>query len=175
MPLTSPNTVTILPTNQTSGGSVKNNSNVARYTDTRSGELNARELIRVIGAMADALKSIQSQIDHLTRALQTGTVLPNPIQVLDPSGNVVVQLGDFLDPENMSRSGLWANMLWFGGTGPGSTGSFTIAGPRPSGWVAPTGAVNRTTFDTATVTLPQLAQHVAALIDDLLSVGIIGP
>lgn len=34
-------------------------------------------------------------------------------------------------------------------------------------WGTPTGTLTRTTFDTATVTLPQLAQRVAALIQDL--------
>lgn len=38
----------------------------------------------------------------------------------------------------------------------------------PSGWVAATGTASRVTFDTATVTLPQLAQAVKALIDDLV-------
>lgn len=39
---------------------------------------------------------------------------------------------------------------------------------------APTGTATRTTFDTATVTLPDLAERVKALIDDLQQNGIIG-
>jgi len=35
-------------------------------------------------------------------------------------------------------------------------------------WVAATGTADRTTFDTAAVTLPQLAQRVKAMLDDLL-------
>ena len=35
------------------------------------------------------------------------------------------------------------------------------------GWGTPTGTLTRTTFDTATVTLAQLAERVAALISDL--------
>jgi hypothetical protein len=38
---------------------------------------------------------------------------------------------------------------------------------RKAGWTAATGSATRTTFDTTTVTLPQLAEHVKALIDDL--------
>lgn len=45
--------------------------------------------------------------------------------------------------------------------------------PRP-GWAAATGTATRTTFDTATVTLPQLAERVKALIDDLTTNQMIG-
>jgi hypothetical protein len=38
-----------------------------------------------------------------------------------------------------------------------------------TGWVAATGTATRTTFDTATVTLAQLAEHFKALLDDLLA------
>lgn len=50
---------------------------------------------------------------------------------------------------------------------------------RRTGWTTvPTGTLTRTTFDTATVTLPQLAERVAALIVDMHSAaghGAIGP
>lgn len=36
-----------------------------------------------------------------------------------------------------------------------------------STWVAPTGTLSRATFDPATVTLPQLADRVAAIVKDL--------
>lgn len=45
---------------------------------------------------------------------------------------------------------------------------------RATGWGAPTGTPTRTTFDTTTVTLPQLAERVKALIDDLTTHGVIG-
>ncbi len=45
---------------------------------------------------------------------------------------------------------------------------------RPTGWVAPTGTATRTTFVTSTVTLPDLAERVKALIDNLTTIGIIG-
>ena len=38
---------------------------------------------------------------------------------------------------------------------------------RRTGWATATGTATRTTFDTTTVTLPQLAERVKALIDDL--------
>jgi hypothetical protein len=49
-----------------------------------------------------------------------------------------------------------------------------IAGPRRTGWAAPTNLKLRTTFDTTTVTLPDLAARVGALLDDLLAHGLIG-
>lgn len=46
----------------------------------------------------------------------------------------------------------------------------TLVGRTPaSGWTAATGTATRSGFDTATVTLPELAQHVKAIIDDHLS------
>jgi hypothetical protein len=56
---------------------------------------------------------------------------------------------------------------------PSSTG--TLAGSTSPGWAAPTGTATRTTFDTATVTLEQLAQRLAALIEDMAAHGFIGP
>jgi hypothetical protein len=50
-----------------------------------------------------------------------------------------------------------------------------VVGARQTGWTAPTGTATRTTFATASVTLPQLAQRVHALIDDLIAHGLIGP
>ncbi|MFH5822279.1 hypothetical protein [Georgenia sp. AZ-5] len=45
---------------------------------------------------------------------------------------------------------------------------------RRSGWGVNAGTATRTAFDTATVTLPQLAERVKALIDDLRTHGLIG-
>lgn len=42
-----------------------------------------------------------------------------------------------------------------------------VVGARKTGWALATGTATRTTFDTATVTLSVLAEHVKALIDDL--------
>lgn len=49
-----------------------------------------------------------------------------------------------------------------------------VMGARRTGWTAATGTATRTTFDTATVTLEQLAQRVKALIDDGMALGFIG-
>ena len=49
-----------------------------------------------------------------------------------------------------------------------------VVGTRRTGWAAATGTATRTTFATSTVTLPVLAEHVKALIDDLIAHGLIG-
>lgn len=54
------------------------------------------------------------------------------------------------------------------------SGSNQVLTDRQTGWTAATGTATRTTFDTATVTLSQLAERVKALEDDLLTHGIIG-
>jgi hypothetical protein len=46
---------------------------------------------------------------------------------------------------------------------------------KRTGWGAATGTATRSTFLTSSVTLPVLAEHVKALIDDLIAYGLIGP
>lgn len=52
--------------------------------------------------------------------------------------------------------------------------SLQILTTRRTGWTAATGTATRTTFATGAVTLPVLAEHVKALIDDLMTHGVIG-
>lgn len=49
-----------------------------------------------------------------------------------------------------------------------------VVSTRKTGWAAATGTATRSTFATSTVTLPLLAERVKALIDDLISHGLIG-
>lgn len=49
-----------------------------------------------------------------------------------------------------------------------------VVGTRKTGWAAATGTATRTTFATGTVTTAQLAERVKALVDDLISHGLIG-
>jgi hypothetical protein len=49
-----------------------------------------------------------------------------------------------------------------------------VVGATKPGWTAATGTATRTTFVTSTVTTEQLAQRVKALLDDLISHGLIG-
>lgn len=49
-----------------------------------------------------------------------------------------------------------------------------VLGSRKTGWTAATGTATRTTFVTSSVTTAVLAEHVKALIDDLISSGVIG-
>jgi hypothetical protein len=53
-------------------------------------------------------------------------------------------------------------------------GGQQVVGARQGGWTGPTGTADRTAFDTATVTLAELAKRVKALIDDLTTHGLIG-
>lgn len=55
-----------------------------------------------------------------------------------------------------------------------SVNALQVLAARRTGWTAATGTPTRTTFDTATVTLPQLAERVKAVLDDLIAHGLIG-
>lgn len=99
---------------------------------------------------------------------------PNTAQLL--GWNPVAQALDFVpflvDPVtgNVNLSG----SLTLQALGIISVGAFKVVGARRTGWTAATGIFTRTTFATSTVTLPQLAERVAALIDDLTAHGLIG-
>lgn len=54
------------------------------------------------------------------------------------------------------------------------TGKLNVNGAG-AGWAAATGTAARTTFVTSSVTLPELAKRVKALIDDLTSAGLLQP
>jgi hypothetical protein len=60
------------------------------------------------------------------------------------------------------------------GNGVGGNPTVALAAASP-GWTAATGTATRTTFVTGSVTLPVLAEHVKALIDDLIARGLLGP
>jgi hypothetical protein len=50
-----------------------------------------------------------------------------------------------------------------------------VVSDRVTGWAAATNTKSKATFDTTTVTLPNLAARVGQLIDDLIAHGLIGP
>lgn len=72
----------------------------------------------------------------------------------------------FIDAAGGTTQGTLTN-AGFDITGTYKVNAVKVVGPRKTGWGAPTGTATRTTFDTATVTLPQLAERVKALLDDL--------
>lgn len=59
-------------------------------------------------------------------------------------------------------------------TGKIATNGTQVLAARQTGWSAATGTATRTSFATSTVTTVQLAQAVKALIDDLITHGLIG-
>jgi len=89
---------------------------------------------------------------------------------LRSSGNVNIDTGYSLIIDSVTR---------IGSTGIGNllklqVSSTDVVGTRKTGWTAATGTATRTTFATSTVTLPQLAEHMKALLDDLIAHGLIG-
>lgn len=78
-------------------------------------------------------------------------------------GNRVIVDQDFI---NMAANTAGNAALQMNGT--------KVVGTRKTGWTAATGTATRTSFATGSVTLPNLAQAVKALIDDLISHGLIG-
>ena len=85
------------------------------------------------------------------------------------TGLIVMADGVAWDP--LARGGgrpyfvIWQGDRWRGVDGEGA---------KATGWATATGTATRTAFDTATVTLPQIAERMKALIDDLTAQGAIG-
>jgi hypothetical protein len=100
----------------------------------------------------------------------SGNAVPNSEAVrVTSAGNVLI--GNTTGTERLSVTGNIAatssgNTFMVGGT--------AVVGSRKAGWGAATGTATRTTFATSTVTTTQLAERVKALIDDLISHGLIG-
>lgn len=89
-------------------------------------------------------------------------------------------LGFFSDSIRFLTVGA-ASIMTMDSTGPnlasGKTlrvNSTQVVTARQTGWAAATGTATRTTFATGSVTTAQLAERVKALIDDLISHGLIG-
>lgn len=88
----------------------------------------------------------------------------DPSAYVDVSGSVYIR--------NLSSVTKWA---FSAATTPTLQASgVQVLTTRRTGWGAPTGTATRSTFATGSVTLPQLAERVKALIDDLTTHGMIG-
>lgn len=84
-----------------------------------------------------------------------------------PTGNIILQ--------NEDASASYMTVGPNGTKIVGNVGFFnTTPVAQSTGWGTPTGTTTKTTFDTATVTLPQLAERVKGLIDALKAYGQLG-
>ncbi len=83
-------------------------------------------------------------------------------------GVPIIQLRTVVPGSVTQQGGLYIKQDATGGT------PVKVVGARVTGWSAATGTATRTSFATSTVTTAQLAQRVKALIDDLISHGLIG-
>lgn len=110
MPVITPSSVSILPANQQSGGSLKN---------AAQGMNNAQSDDAALWSTAGgAFVLAQSQIDHICNALRKPVPLPDPIQITDPSGNLIAEIGSLTGTNNQAYPGIWGRNLYVGGTGP---------------------------------------------------------
>lgn len=71
------------------------------------------------------------------------------------------------DATHAANFGVVANKVY-------KVNSVQVVSSRKTGWAAASGTATRTTFDAGTVTVAQLAERVKALLDDLISHGLIG-
>jgi hypothetical protein len=85
---------------------------------------------------------------------------------INANGNVLI--GNTTGTERLSVTG---NIQ---ATGNFRVGTNQVVGARRTGWASPIGATTRTAFTVSTVTLPQLAERMKGLIDDLIAHGLIG-
>ncbi len=134
----------ILSSSQRSPGNIKQLAN--QLFSSGSKDAKSDGAFRIVGQISG---SLQDQIDQLVNALRTSPTLSSPLTVVDPSGNVIAQLGDFYtgSPAQLSIGG-WFKNLWIGGSGP-STAAISASG----GSVSITGATFSLTDGGVTTTI----------------------
>jgi hypothetical protein len=116
----------------------------------------------------DPLPTVRYRISH--DGVHDFSGASNNLQLrIDKSGNVLI--GNTTGTDRLSVTG---NIQLTNTADSYRVGTNNVVGSRKTGWAAPTGTATRTTFDTATVAVADLAQRVKALIDDLTSHGLIG-
>lgn len=132
-----------------------------------------------LGAFArenpDNSEMILSMITYAAAILttwKTGTSVSVPLQICqDLVPILTLTTAKELNITPATRVGITGSV---DATGVYKIGGTQVLGARKTGWTAATGTATRSTFATSTVTLSQLAERVKALIDDLVSHGVIG-
>ena len=103
--------------------------------------------------------------------MNIGSVTRTEVVRILPNGDVRIgSNGVALAKLDVDGTGLYSGNLGVGGVVSAAgfyNGLDKLVGPRATGWATATGTATRTTFATGSVTLPQLAERVKALIDDL--------
>lgn len=118
MPLSSPISPSVFTITKSSLGSVvKDAANRLRYSP--SDKSTASDYVKLFGATGDAFGTVQKQIDQIVQVLQTPLPQVQEIQVLDPNGNLLADMGDFIEQStNIGYTGIWTVSMWSGGQGP---------------------------------------------------------
>ncbi|NOS92094.1 MAG: hypothetical protein HOP30_09245 [Cyclobacteriaceae bacterium] len=122
--------------------------------------------------------TITGTLNHVAQRWVSGNLLVGGTTIT--TGNVLVDLQSTSRALLLTRVATEGNisvpvnaMIYYNSTNHRFRGYVNSAwrdiftGAVATGWATPTGTLDRTTFDQSTVTLPQLAQRVAALINDL--------
>lgn len=149
-------------------GTVTVNGSVVAYTFAHTGRVTSTDIVRSTGNTGGATGGSAAELSYDTgnnRALiggfdrSTGTaqvtgLFGSELRIL--IGNTLTLEGTFdANGLNLVTGNRYA------------INALQVVGSRKTGWAVATGTATRTTFDTASVTLPQLAERVKALIDDL--------
>ena len=92
---------------------IRNTANALKYSSGKSADAS------LWSTTGDALTQLQGMIDHIWSALQQNIPIPNPFQIFSPSGALIAEIGDMVDPSNNTAyEGIWVNNLYVGGSGP---------------------------------------------------------
>lgn len=116
----------------------------------------------MIGKIGFSYKQLNFNPKAINALYFTNSVYPEYDGLYAAVGGGTDPILTFIAPAGVSVSSFW------------KVGADQVVGARITGWTAATGTATRTTFDTATVTLEQLAQRVKAIIDDNMTHGLTG-
>ena len=101
-------------------------------------------VVRALDTLYNALGLLQTEVKKLQRSVENTSVnMPGVRKELQAGGLTPLNVEGLLGHLSQNQPAL-----------------------SKDAWALPTGTLTRTTFDTTTVTLPQLAERVAAMITD---------
>lgn len=146
-------TVSLIPSDHASSGSMKLAANQLTYGAKG-------EMAPLFTAIADALQNGQKQIDQVFNVLRGAIPTPSVYQLLDPTGKLIAQIGNIIDPaNNKSYPGIWAIDFYAGGGGPSnaglivdSNGNVTVSGTVTASGLTSTGPSGTVTISNGVIT-----------------------
>lgn len=132
-------------------------------------EKHALELRRTLDATIEQINMLSKSADEQITALKRNIELGGAVE----AGSNMTKQGKVLSLVATPAVEKLQVALWIDSAEYRANGTQVLSS-RITGWEIPSGVAERTTFDTESATLVEVARRLKALIDDLMQHGLIG-